>query len=88
MDAVLTSEDGRSRVVLQGAQVTVYFRSKEAAATDEWRKWRSGTYTRAENSDVLDLVFIMKKKGGQHEESITADFTNGTFTMEYDWTEE
>ena len=88
MDAVLTSEDGRSRVVLQGAQATVYFRSEEAAGTDEWQKWRSGTFSRTENSDVLNLVFKMEKKGGQHEESITADFTNGTFTMEYDWIEE
>ena len=42
MEHILTSEDGRSRVVLQAnKEATVYLRDEEGASTDEWVQWRT-----------------------------------------------
>ena len=91
MEHILTSEDGRSRVVLQAnKEATVYLRDEEGASTDEWVQWRTFTYSRRENSNIINLVYISKKggKGNALEDCINANFDEGTFTKECDWIEE
>ena len=82
-EVLLTSEDGDSRVLFQGDDVSVSFKKDNV-----WKVWRKGDVTERCDCGDYHLRFTIRKGSltEDHHEVITVDGHNKTFSG--GWTEE